>query len=89
MVELLWVPFSEWCVKSTDGHYSVTKAGPNFARTYSAWYAPVPQNRWAPGVLLDVFRDGTEADMRKAAKQACQRHAAQRLEKLASAVAAQ
>lgn len=75
MADLLWVPFSPWCVKSSDGHYSVTKAGPDFYRTYSAWYAPTPSNKWAPGVLIDVFRDGTEAEMRAAAKAACQQHA--------------
>lgn len=75
MADLLWVPFSPWCVKSADGHYSVTKEGPDFARTYSAWYAPTPSNRWAPGVLLEVFRDGSEREMKIAAKTICQKHA--------------
>lgn len=75
MAELLWVPFSPWCVKSADGHYSVTKGGPDFDRTYSAWYAPTPQNRWAPGVLLEVYRDEDEPVMRRLAKARCQRHA--------------
>lgn len=75
MAELLWVPFSPWCVKSADGHYSVTKGGPDFDRTYSAWYAPTPQNRWAPGVLLEVYRDEDERVLRKKARARCQQHA--------------
>lgn len=78
MADLLWVPFSPWCVKSADGHYSVTKAGPDFDRTYTAWFAPTPQKRWAPGVMLEVFRDGSERDMKLAAKRLCQQHADQR-----------
>lgn len=83
MADLLWVPFSPWCVKSADGHYSVTKEGPDFARTYSAWYAPTPSNRWSPGVLLEVCREGSERDMKMAAKTACQQHHDKNQEKAA------
>mgnify|MGYP000051728647 CR=1 FL=1 len=87
MADLLWVPFSPWCVKSADGHYSVTKGGPDFDRTYSAWYAQTPQNRWAPGVLLEVYRDAEEPTMRKLAKARCQAHADEMAAKAAVKIA--
>lgn len=77
---LLFIPFSPWCVKSADGHYSVTKAGPNFARTYQAWYTPQPENRWNQGILLGVARSGSESEMKREAKAFCQNHADQRQE---------
>lgn len=74
--QLLFIPFSPWCTKSACGRYSISKNGPDFYRSYSAWYTTAPaESKFKSGELLGVARDGSEAEMRAAAKAMCQKHA--------------
>lgn len=73
---ILWVRGDQYHIRSTCGHYTVAKAGPDFWRTYTAWYRKEPGNKWSRAELLDVYRN--EDDEKVAAQQAkdrCQRHA--------------
>lgn len=77
--KIMWVRHSAYCVKSSCGRFSVTKVGPDFARSYVAWHITDTKNGFAPARMLDVYRDGTEAEMAEAAKTRCQ-HAANAIE---------
>lgn len=68
---LIFVPLDRWGSRSVCGHYEVTQNG--HPRSWSAWFRSNP-NMDHPE-LIDTFRDGSEDDMRRAAKAACQRHA--------------
>lgn len=80
---LIFLPVDRWASRSVCGHYKVTQNGPKFARSWAAWFTSNP-NMDHPE-LIDTFRDGSEDDMRRAAKAACQQHA----ERMAEASALQ
>lgn len=71
-VELMFLPVDQCRSRSACGRYEVTKQGPRFARSWVAWFRPHP-DRGAE--FIESFREGTDDDMRRAAKEACRRHA--------------
>lgn len=70
---LIFLPVDRCGSRSVCGHYEVKQDGPTFARSWSAWFKS--NHTIDHPELIDVFRDGSEDDMRRAAKAACQRHA--------------
>lgn len=76
--QLQFLPVSQWCTKSVCGHYTVTKTGPDFYRAYHSWFIAEPNNKFAaskPIASFLVAGDVSEADARRFAKEACQKHA--------------
>lgn len=71
-VELIFIPVDDCRSRSACGRYEVTKQGPRFARSWLAWYMPRPDRG---GLLIEAFRQGNDDQMRRAAKEACRRHA--------------
>lgn len=71
-LDLMFLPVDECRSRSACGHYEVVKQGPRFARSWVAWYFPRPDRG---GLLIEAFRQGTDDDMRRAAKEACRQHA--------------
>lgn len=72
LVELMFLPVDKCRSRSACGRYEVMKQGPRFARSWVAWFRPHP-DRGAE--FIESFRQGTDDDMRRAAKEACRRHA--------------
>lgn len=72
-LDVMFLPVDRWRSRSVCRRYEVVKQGPRFARSWAAWFKPDPDGERRE--LIEVFRAGTEDEMRRAAKAACRKHA--------------
>ena len=71
--DVMFWPVDRWRSRSVCRRYEVVRQGPRFDRSWAAWFKPDPDGQRKE--LIEVFRTGTEDEMRRAAKEACRKHA--------------